>query len=111
VIVDIVGQGTATPIDLTGGTLMNATMDPSMFQIRYAGTGLIKAAGGTQTASLLYAPNAAAQLTGGTDWYGALIVKTLDNGGGVNVHYDRRLQTSQLTLGNAMMSGFTWKKF
>jgi len=39
---------------------------------------------------IVYAPNAAARLSGEADWFGALVVKTLDSSGN-SIHYDRSL--------------------
>jgi hypothetical protein len=42
---------------------------------------------------VLYAPNAPVALDGGSDWFGAMVVGTLDDSGGVAIHYDRSLAT------------------
>src|SRR5262249_44059791 len=47
--------------------------------------------GGSSSHSILYAPNAPVSLHGGSDWYGAMVVGTLDDSGGVAIHYDRSL--------------------
>lgn len=101
----------ATPVDFEGQSATNASFDPARLQIIYAGTGTIKVAGGADTAALVFAPNASVNLSGGSDWYGSIIAKTIDNSGGAAIHYDRHLQNSQLSLGNYMMSAFSWKKY
>ena len=101
----------AIPFDMTGGSLVNAGLDPSMFQIQYAGVGQIKLAGGSTGAALLYAPNADAKLTGNGAWWGAIIAKYVDDTGGATIHYDKRLQKKMMTLGAFMLDSFTWKKF
>ena len=111
VVLTAVGASVVTPVDLTGGTTSNTTYDPSMFQILYAGTGTIKLAGGTASAATLYAPNAAAQLTGGADFYGSVLAATVSVTGGTKIHYDRHLGQSFFTVGNYMLNSFTWKKF
>ena len=112
VILNVAGQSVTTPIDFSGGAVTNAAMDPSKFQIQYAGTGTVKLTGGAQTSALVYAPNANVLFTGGTDWYGAVIAGTLDDSGGTAIHYDRHLkQTTLYTVGNYMLDSFTWKKF
>ena len=102
----------ATPIDFEGQMASNAGYDPNMLQIRYAGTGEIKGAGGADNAALVYAPNASFNLTGGSDWYGAVITRTvLVNGNNTAIHFDRNLRKSELLAGPFMMSAFTWKKY
>jgi Tfp pilus assembly protein PilX len=108
---DAAGGDLATPIDFEGQMASNSTYDPTMLQIRYAGTGTIKATGGSDNAALVYAPNANVNILGGADWYGALVAKTFDVSGGAAIHYDRHLQKSELMLGNFGVSSFSWKKF
>jgi hypothetical protein len=111
IVLNIVGTGQATPIDLTGGTTSNMTYDPSMFQILYGGTGTVKLAGGTATAATVYAPLAQAQLSGGADFYGSVLAASVSDTGGTQIHYDRHLGQSFFTVGNYMLNSFTWKKF
>ena len=84
VIIRVAGADQATPIDL---------------------------AGGAQTSQVVYAPNATASLTGGADYYGALVSYKITDMGGTAVHYDRRLQSSSLTKGNPTMTTFSWSSF
>jgi hypothetical protein len=111
IILNIVGAGQSSPLDLTGGTTSNLTYDPSNLQILYGGTGTIKLAGGTGSAATVYAPNAAAQLSGGADFYGSILGATLSVTGGTQIHYDRHLGMSFFTVGQYMLNSFTWKKF
>jgi Tfp pilus assembly protein PilX len=102
----------ACPIDLQGGSTMNvATYDPTKFQIVYAGTKLIQLRGNSAIAGLVYAPSAEASFGGTPDWYGAVIVKRILDFGTANIHYDRRLSMSAVTLGAWMMNSFTWRRF
>ena len=74
VIINVAGNGEATPLDLSGGGVANPSFDPTMLQFIYAGTGNIKITGGTETAALVYAPNASAALTGSsTHFYGSIV--------------------------------------
>jgi hypothetical protein len=57
----------------------------------------------------VYAPNATAKIAGGSDLYGAIVVNKLLETGGASIHYDRHLQTTQMTPGNFTLSAFTWK--
>lgn len=110
VILDVAGQGDATPLDFEGGATSNASFDPSMFRIHYGGTGRLKLTGGTTTAAIVYAPAAEATIAGGADFYGSVLAGTVDASGGAQLHYDRRLSSEFLTTGPQMMSSFSWKK-
>jgi Tfp pilus assembly protein PilX len=111
VIFKVVGSGSATPIDLTGGAISNPSFKPSDLQFVYGGSGHIKMAGGAASAALVYAPNADTALSGNSDFYGSIITGVLSATGGVAIHYDRALEQMALTPGNAVMSEFTWKAF
>lgn len=111
VVIKVAGVGQTTPITITGQGLVNSTFRPSDLQFIYGGTGEVKLAGGDTTAGLFYAPNATANITGGADLYGAIVVKQLTEAGGAAIHYDRRLQNNALTAGNYMLSAFTWKSY
>jgi Tfp pilus assembly protein PilX len=111
VIIKVVGTGQTTPILLTGNGLSNPSLDPSDLQFIYGGTGQVRVAGGANNAALFYAPNADTALSGNSDFFGAIVTKTLSATGGVAIHYDRRLQNTMLTAGNTTMSRFSWKAF
>jgi Tfp pilus assembly protein PilX len=98
-------------IDLTGSTLSNPSLIPSNFQVLYGGTNLVKINGGTQTAMLLYAPNASFKLNGGGSLYGSVIANQVTDLGGGAIHYDRELQKQFYQLGNYMLSAFNWQKY
>jgi Tfp pilus assembly protein PilX len=107
------GNTMTTPITITGGGLVNtnAQFDPQDLQIMYAGTGGVQLAGGEKTAALIYAPNASGRFSGGSDLYGAVVVKQLTDLGGAAIHYDRNMKNAYLTAGAYMMSAFTWKNY
>jgi hypothetical protein len=124
VILNVVGSGEAMPIDFTGGSVSNqntvidpvthlavSSFDPSTFQVEYAGSGDVKLNGGARMVGMIYAPNAAASLNGGGDFYGSIVAATIDDTGGARIHYDRRLSAEFYIVGNAMMSSFSWKKY
>ena len=111
VIFNVVGTGQATPIDFTGGGISNPTFKPGQFEILYAGTGAVKIAGGSQSSAMVFAPNADVAIVGGSDFYGAVLGKTITDTGGTNYHYDRSLQDDFFIVGNYMLSAFTWKKY
>ena len=111
VTLNVTGAGQTTPIDFSGGSVSNATLDPSQMIINYAGSGNVSLSGGAGSAALLYAPNASLSFSGGGDFYGAVISALLTDTGGAAIHYDRALQNKFLTTGNWMLDSFTWKKF
>jgi hypothetical protein len=112
VIIKVKGQGVSTPLDLSGGGVSNPSMNPQNLQFVYGGTGNIKITGGSQTAALVYAPNASGSFSGAsTDFYGAVVTKYVTSMGGFSLNYDRRLLNSVMTAGNPMMTSFTWKTF
>jgi hypothetical protein len=111
VILNVVGSGQATPVDLTGGSTTNASYDPSHFQIQYAGTGTVKLGGNSTLTAMVYMPNAAVTLAGNNDFYGSLVTSTLNVTGNASIHYDRHLGSTFFSVGNPMMSAFSWKKY
>jgi hypothetical protein len=113
VTLNIAGTGLSggTVVDLTGGGLLNNSYDASTFQIQYAGTGLVKMGGNSTSTAMVYAPNAPVTLNGSSEFYGSLIGSTVIDTGNANLHYDRNLSTQFFTVGNAMMSAFSWKKY
>jgi hypothetical protein len=105
------GTDMADPLTITGQGLVNMNYNPTELQFIYAGTGEVKLAGGDNTAALIYAPNATGRFTGGSDLYGAVVVKTLADLGGAEIHYDVALKNDAMTAGNYMLSAFTWKNY
>jgi hypothetical protein len=114
VIFNIAGQGIdegETALKITGNGISNPTFNPSDLRFVYAGAGDIDLAGGAQTSALVYAPNATGKFTGGSDFYGAVVLAKLTAGGGASIHYDRNLGKSKDIPGNFTMNQFNWKAF
>ncbi len=111
VIMNIAGQSTNQPVSLNGNGISNPSFDPTMFQMLYGGTSGININGGSQSALMLYAPNAAITFNGQADFYGAMVGATIKETGGARFHYDRRLQNDFVVAGAFMMSAFTWRKY
>ncbi len=109
------GATMTTPIDLTGGTVSNASYNSYNLQFDYAGTGAIKINGGATVAAVIFAPNATASLSGGSNFYGSVVASQVTVTGGVHINFDTNLANTPLaqsyTLGPQMMSAFSWKKF
>jgi hypothetical protein len=112
VILYVAGNGSTTPVSLTGNSLTNTTGVPSNFQVVYGGTGVIKIAGGSAAYSVVYAPNAAVQMTGGSDWYGSIISNTFNEmGNNTALHYDRSLASQYLIPGPFQLVSISRSKF
>jgi len=108
IVLNVASAGT---IDLTGSTLSNPSLVPGNFQILYGGTNQVTINGGTQTASLVYAPNAPFKLNGGGNLYGAVVAGQITDLGGGAIHYDRELERQFFQLGSYMLSSFNWQKY
>src|SRR5215469_6595231 len=111
VTINVAGNNQTTPIDLTGNGAQNPTLNPADLQINYAGTGTIKIAGNSDSAMVVYAPNAPITLTGGSDFYGAILGQTVTDAGGTAVHYDLNLSKNSFVVSNFMLDSFNWSKF
>jgi Tfp pilus assembly protein PilX len=112
VIVNIVGSGGGTVMDIGGNGIANTTFNSSLIQFQYAGNGIINLHGNGATSSVIYAPNAEIDLKGNGTVYGSVIgasIKT--NGGPVTIHYDRALSNNLFTVGNWTLDTFTWSKY
>jgi Tfp pilus assembly protein PilX len=114
VVMNVAGQSVstgATVVDFTGGSVTNASYDPSKFQILYAGPNKIKAGGSSDTAATIYAPNADVLMHGSAGFYGSVLGKSFTDNGGAKMHYDRSLAGKYSTLGHHVMSSFSWQKY
>jgi Tfp pilus assembly protein PilX len=112
IILNVAGTGSTNPIDMNGNSnINNYSLNPSTFQILYAGTQNLTLNGGSESAALLYAPNASMKFAGNSDFYGAVIANKITDMGGASVHYDRRLQNQYYTPGQYMLSAFNWQKY
>ena len=105
-------QSNNTPVNVTGGGVFeNQTYDPHLFSINYAGTKASSVSGGGAAAFVMNSPNADLTLTGGSDFYGSLVVKTLKDTGGTKLHYDKNLGSFFGIAGNPLLTSFSWKRF
>ena len=111
VVLNVTGNGQTTPISLTGNGLQNPTLNPADLQINYAGSGDVKIAGNSESALVVYAPNANITLTGGSDFFGAVLGRTVTDAGGTAIHYDRNLSKNTYIVSNFMLDSFSWAKF
>ena len=105
------GGNLATVFDLAGNAVVNASMDPARLQIVYGGSGAIEMTGGSQGAFMIYAPNAAVTTHGNSDIWGSVLARQVTSAGTPRFIYDRNLQSKFFTMGNWVMSSFSWKKY
>ena len=114
VTLNVTGSGLTTgqtAVDFTGGALTNGSLNPAKFQIVYAGTNIIKVGGSSDTSATIYAPNAKVDMNGSAGFYGSVLSGTFVDNGGARLHYDRNLANQFSTLGNHVMSSFSWQKY
>ncbi len=76
--------------DGSGGSMVNLDGVPSNLHIYSTGS-VFNITGGSAVCAAVYAPEATMTVTGGSEFYGSLIGKTYDNGGGTNLHFDEAL--------------------
>lgn len=104
--VDLAGTSTLTvngPVKIyltadsnfTGGGAVNTTGLPENFQIFSlfsSSSQGISVSGGSQTAMAIYAPDCRVALSGGSQYSGSIIGRSVDISGGTQFHYDKRLE-------------------
>jgi hypothetical protein len=98
----ITGTGCAsTPLTMNShSTINNASGVSENVQIVYNGAGTLSMQGGPQMCAVVNAPNAAVTLSGGSDFFGTIMANSVDDHGGVNLHFD----AADLTLAGASAS-------
>ena len=112
VIVNIVGSGGGTVMDIGGNGIANTTFNSSLIQFQYSGNGAINLHGNGSTSAVIFAPNAPVTLAGNGTIYGSVIgASILGNGNPVTIHYDRNLAYNLATVGNWTLDTFTWSKY
>ena len=111
VIINVTGNNQATPIDLSGQGIANPSLDPSLLQFVYAGTGTINIVGNGASAAVVYAPNATADFKGNAAFYGSVIAAHLKDVGNGAIHYDLHLKKKLYTVGTPTLNSFTWSRF
>jgi hypothetical protein len=76
---------------MTGGTFANTTHLPGDFVINYGGSGGMTITGGTNDFAVVNAPNSAITMKGGSNFYGQILGKTIDDQGGTSFYWDKSL--------------------
>jgi len=81
----------ASALDLSGGSMSNASGIPDNLQFYYGGSRSTKLSGGAGDFAVIYAPNSPITISGGSHFYGAIVGNTIAISGGTAIHYDRSL--------------------
>lgn len=76
--------------DGSGGSMVNIDGIPSNLHIYSTGS-VFNITGGSAVCAAVYAPNALITVSGGSEFYGSLLGREYDNGGGTNLHFDEAL--------------------
>ncbi len=76
--------------DGSSGSLVNMDGVPSNLHIYSTGS-VFNITGGSAVSAAVYAPDALITITGGSEFYGSLLGREYDNGGGTNLHFDEAL--------------------
>lgn len=111
VVINVTGNNQSTPINIVGQGISNPTLDPSMLQILYGGSGQVKIAGNGSSAAVVYAPSATASFAGNASFYGSVIANSVTDVGNGAIHYDLRLKKKLFTVGLYSLDSFTWDKY
>ncbi|MGE0823577.1 MAG: hypothetical protein AB7G75_19015 [Candidatus Binatia bacterium] len=80
--------------DMSAGSVQNTTRLASNLRLYSSGAGSseeISLSGNSVAYMAVYAPTAGVQLTGGSDFFGAIIADSIQTTGGTNLHYDKCL--------------------
>ena len=76
--------------DGSSGSMVNLDGLPSNLHIYSTGS-VFNITGGSAVSAAVYAPEALITITGGSEFYGSLLGREYDNGGGTNLHFDEAL--------------------
>ncbi len=96
IIINVTGDAACggSPISLSANSVSNTSLIAANLMINYAGTQAVTITGGASGYYVLNAPNAPVTIHGGSDLYGAVVANTIDDSGGVNLHFDNALTVS-----------------
>jgi len=116
-----------TAVDMSGGSIANSGA-PANFEIQCCGNapappngtnpgtnycGGMTLSGGSGSGAVVYAPNSGITMSGGSDFFGAVIGNTFTPSSSSAIHYDTALANSFLSGGGSPIfsqTGFTWSK-
>ena len=114
VVIHVAGNslGASVPaVSFSDGSVSNTTGVPVNLQVVYSGSHAVNLSAALGAFLVVYAPNAPLTLSGGGDFYGAIIASRIDNSGETSLHYDRSLANFVHSLGSHHTISFSWSKF
>jgi len=114
VVIHVAGNslGAGAPaVGFSDGSVSNTTGVPVNLQIVYSGSHALNVSAASGPFLVVYAPNAPLTLSGGGDFYGAIIASRIDNSGGTSLHYDRSLVDFVHSVSSHHTISFSWSKF
>jgi hypothetical protein len=92
IVLNVAGTGSSKPVSMISGNGVGSPSGaPRNFLINYGGTGQLDLSGAGDNHAVVYAPNAAAAVSGSGGWFGSMVVYTLTVSGNGAIHYDRSL--------------------
>jgi hypothetical protein len=97
----------AAPVGTCGAAC--SAYNAALLQFVYGGTKTVNFQGNSSASATIYAPNAPMTLVGTEDFYGAVLGKTIEVAGDASVFYDQALGGVSWTVGQPMMTAFSWK--
>ena len=114
VVIHVAGNslGAGAPaVNFSDGTVSNTTGVPVNLQVVYSGSHTVNVSAAPGPFLVVYAPNAPLTLSGGGNFYGAIVASRIDNSGGTSLHYDRSLVDFVHSVSSHHTISFSWSKF
>jgi hypothetical protein len=99
------------PWDTSGGSIINTDATAGNLHIYSTGSDF-DFSGGSYLCAAIFAPNAEMVVTGGSHFYGSVIARSFNNGGGTTLHFDEALISTRLFCESVMTiysSVMSWK--
>jgi hypothetical protein len=96
VIININYSGNGDAVNIGGNGFVNTINPPiaSDFVINYGGQGNVQVNGGAAAFAVINAPNANVTLNGGSNFFGQILGKTINDTGGTNFYWDLAANTN-----------------
>jgi hypothetical protein len=98
VVININYSGNGDAVNIGGNGFVNAVNPPiaSNFVINYGGQGNVQVNGGAAAFAVIDAPNANVTLNGGSNFFGQVLGKTINDTGGTSFYWDLAANTNQV---------------
>ena len=96
VVININYSGNGVAVNLGGNGFVNNTYVASNFVINYGGFGSVQVNGGAAAYGVINAPNAGVTLSGGSNFFGQVLGKSITDTGGTNFFWDTAASNNQV---------------